>query len=320
MKMIRPRLVPIALMLAVSACIPLSSETAASDESPQAVSFQQCGLPQSLEHMTRRDGTRTVVHDGAGTIGFISNYAVNTDGAPNSYHPDDLGGSGGLAINTICNGANAFSASGQRYNYSQCQPLIDTFRQARSEGWNKPGGARMDFYGVATKDKTDAVPCINESGTYAGYMVSTTSLAADPSLGVCNQERYLNALEVNFIIRPGSKLNGVGMNLRDIAAVVNTETNDIHFAIVGDTGPATGLGEGSVALLKSLGQRDDFPRTRRETYRYGQNDVATYIFPAADLAGNVTQDRIDAAGKAAMEAFGGKDRILSCNQELLGTQ
>lgn len=286
---------------------PINSGTSEVDAKEMA-----CQLDNSLRHKTRRDGTRKVIYDGQGAIAYLSNYAVNTDGAPNSYHPDDLSGKKGLAINTICNGANATDGNGIRYNYKQCGPLIDTFRAAQAEGWTKPDGARMDFYGVATSDDAVAVPCIGQTGKYAGYLVSTTSLLADRRKGRCEQSRYLDALKTNFIIRPGSNFNSIGMELGDLAVVLNTKTGETQYAVVGDTGPSTGLGEGSVGLLQRLGNRTDVPTTRRETYGYGLKNVVTVILPGAKISGVVDQKAVDSAGEAAFSAFGGTQRLKAC--------
>ncbi|GEM_PF-6470987 len=276
-----------------------------------------CGMGQSLAHKTKHDGTRTVIYDGKGAIAFKANYAVNTDGAPNSYHPDDLYGGKGLAINTICNGANAYSAAGEKFGPAQCSQLVDTYKTAKAQNWTQEGGARMRFYGVATHDQAQAVPCLNKTGKYAGFFVSTTSMVADSSFGTCEQERYLDSLETNFIIRPGGKkFRNIGMGLKDLAVVIDPKTGKSVFAVVGDTGPSFGLGEGSVALLQRLGSRTDVPQTRRETYGYGIKNAVTVILPDATFSGKVTQAAIDKAGAMALSSFGGMERVLGCVSDL----
>src|SRR5690606_30870851 len=105
------------------------------------------------------------------------------------------------AINTICNGANAVLPDGRKLDFTHCGELIAAFNEARQGNWNTAGAPTMEFYGVAAHGP---VPCVIQSGPYAGYFVSTTSLEADKSKDVCDPERYLNALEIPFSIYPGA--------------------------------------------------------------------------------------------------------------------
>jgi hypothetical protein len=271
-----------------------------------------CGLSESFVHATH-DGRETVLYDD-GVIVFRTPYRVNTDGAPNSYHPEDPGGSRGLAINTICNGANAYTSAGERVDYRQCERLIGLFREARAAGWPS-SGARMQFYGVASSN-SGSLPCIEDEGPYAGYFVSSTSVH-DPAFGICDQRRYLDALSLPFIIAPGhANFRARGMNVRDLAVVYNPARERMVFAMVGDEGPAQGLGEGSVALNRTLAGRSDWPTTRRETYAFGLADAVTVVFPDASIGPPYTNERIAVAGQAALARFGGTERLTACAQAL----
>ena len=53
-----------------------------------------CALVKAFDHETKHHGTRAVYSDGA-SLFFTAPMAVNTDGAPISYHPDDPWGSTG---------------------------------------------------------------------------------------------------------------------------------------------------------------------------------------------------------------------------------
>ena len=150
------------------------------NEIPLAVASGECGMRFDFVHPTKHAGDR-IIYEGDGALFFTTPFAVNTDGAPTSYHPDDPWGNAGLAINTICNGANARLPDGRRLDYSECRDLVGAFRQARAAGWRANGVPRMEFYGVATQDAENAVPCTIPDGPYAGYFVSTTSQVADAS-------------------------------------------------------------------------------------------------------------------------------------------
>ncbi len=299
-----------AMTVLLAACVPdgATGPVGGAVVEASAAATQTCGLAGSFAHPTRNEGTKTVL-TGGGALAYRSDYAVNTDGARNSYHPDDPFGREGLAINTICNGADAVTADGVRHDYRACRALVDTFRKARAEGWTAPGGARMRFYAMATEDQQRHVPCLQPDGAF----VSTTSLVADPGQGKCNAARYLDANSVNFIIRPGRQAFATaGMQLGDLAVVMDPRSGRTVFAVVGDTGPATGLGEGSVAVGQRLAGRTSLPRTRAETYAYAMRDIVTVVLPGEPMGAPFTQTRIDAAGALALASFGGIGRVKGC--------
>ncbi len=271
-----------------------------------------CGLDKSFVHVTREHGER-LVHEGPeGELLFVYDYAVNTDGAATSYHPDDPYGSEGQAINTICNGANVTMPDGTKYNYAKCRELVAAFREARDGGWVGKGLPRFDFYGVAV-DQASGKPCLFEEGPHEGYFVSTTSLTNPVGGGACNPERYLDSLSVPFIIYPGDrKFTSRGMGKRDIAALYHKSSGRMVFAVVGDRGPKWGLGEGSVAIAKVLGGKIEDPKTRRDTYGYGVKDIVTLVFPDKEMSAPYTTEAIQAFGREALEEWGGEERLQAC--------
>lgn len=276
-----------------------------------------CGLKEQFRHRTKiaKDTYRNVpVYGGSKGLFFTGDMAVNTDGASNSYHPDDPGGNHGLAINTICNGANAILSNGKKINYKNCQSLIDAFRTAQAGDWVKRGAPKMEFFAVATRN---GIPCTIQSGDYKGYFVSTTALPADTNRANCDQQRWLNALDVPFLIVPKeSAFTRTGVRKGDLAAVYNPKTNVLTYAIIGDIGPNWGLAEGSVKLAKTLRQRSDNPRTRRDTYNYGVRGAKVLFFPGSGMARPFTQQTIDAAGRKALDAWGGVERFRACANSL----
>ena len=276
-----------------------------------------CGLPDSFIHKTKYDGNRKVLWNPDAMV-FRSNYAVNTDGAPNSYHPDDPKGNKGLAINTICNGANAYTAAGEKLNYSKCGRLVKVFERVRQDGWQAHPTRRMEFYGVASKPGSGKrVPCINDDPAWAGYFVSQTRLAVDPALGSCAQETYLNALTQPFLIVPrASTFTQAGVGQGDLAVSYHVPSGRIVFGMIGDLGPNWGLGEGSVYTNKQLRGVAHLPKTKLETYGYGAKDVVTVFLPNENYGGPYTAAGIDAAARAAFARFGGLDRLKACAAEL----
>ena len=276
---------------------------------PSIGATTECGLERAFAHATKHHGERNIYGD-AGALFFTAPMAVNTDGAPTSYHPDDPWGSRDKAINTICNGANARLPDGRKLNYAQCRELVAAFREAKAAGWEAPGKPKMEFYGVAARGAT---PCLIQSGSYAGYFVSTTSLAADKTKGRCDQERYLNSLEIPFSIYPGARtFTNRGVGKGDVVVYYNPANDVIEYGIVGDRGPRWGLAEGSVAFAKSLRKLTDDPQNRRDTYRFGVEKVHALILPNETLLAPFTRDNVRTRAKARFEAWGGLDRFKKC--------
>jgi len=275
---------------------------------PSMAAAAECGLERAFVHTTKHHGDRNIYGD-AHALFFTAPMAVNTDGAPTSYHPDDPWGSQ-KAMNTICNGANARLPDGRTLNYSQCRALVEAYREAKAAGWDNPLKPRMEFYGVAANG---AIPCVIQSGPYAGYFVSTTSLPADESKDRCDQERYLNSLTIPFSIYPGaSAFTQRGVGKGDVVVYYNPANDVIEYGVVGDRGPGWGLAEGSVAFAKSLNQLTHDPQTRKDTYRFGVTKLHALILPSETLSGPFTAENVRSRAKERFEAWGGLDRFKSC--------
>ena len=268
----------------------------------------ECGLNDKFKHNTK-DGKKWIYEDDE-SLFFTAPMSVNTDGAPTSYHPDDPWGSDGLAINTICNGANALLPNGKVINYRNCKELVKAYKKSKSAGWDNPNKPRMEFYGIA---KQGYVPCTIKTGKYKGYFVSTTSQVNDKSFSICEQERYLNALELPFIIYPGHrKFINRGLGKKDIAIFYNPKKNILEYAIVGDKGPSRGLAEGSVFLGKTLNKRTRNPKNRKDTYKYAVKKVHALLLPNTSVEPPYTLEKIRREGKLAFENWGGRKRFDNC--------
>jgi len=141
----------------------------------------------------------------------------------------------------------------------------------------------MEFYGVSSTESFRK-PCVNSSGSHEGFFVSTTSLIADPSKDICEQDRFINSLEIPFIIIPrNSELSCRGANVGDLAVVKNPNFDKTLFTIVGDVGPNWGLREGSIAVSKALNPDFKESNTRKEVYGFGARNVITVILTQASM-------------------------------------
>lgn len=272
-----------------------------------------CGLKRSFTHQTRHYGPSDVFTDQS-SLYFTTGMAVNTDGAPNSYHPDDPFGVKGLAINTICNGATAIVPGGGRIDYRRCKDLVIAFRAARAAGWKDPSKPRMDFYGVAS---TGYVPCISKAEAYSGYFVSTTSVVANPNAEICDQSRYLNSLEIPFAIYPNARnFTQRGVGTKDAVVYFNPANGAIDFGMIGDRGPTNGLGEGSVAFAKTLRKSSTNPVSRRDTYKFSVPKIHGLMLPDASIKAPFTPENVRKQAKEAFDQWGGEARLSACIKQL----
>jgi hypothetical protein len=124
--------------------------------------------------------------------------------------------------------------------------------------------------------------------------------------------KSLNANVVPFFVLPGLAFSaskktvtvaGVTVKLGDIAAVLYKDK--IEFAVFADTGPKAKIGEGSIALHRSLG----FERVKSNGHIRDvgiSKDVLTIVFPGSGDGTAQTPEAIRTKGKKLFEALGGK--------------
>src|SRR4051812_16920995 len=134
---------------------------------------------------------------------FSSRLRVNTDGAPNSYHPEDLAGQT-KAINHIANGVSIYDTRGAQERRLNSADTVRRFAGFRDNGWRPIPGHRIVWQNVldASKDGNRDIPCVFQTGEHAGYFGSLTRLkngVPSASAGECHvrdqlDERFVPAL------------------------------------------------------------------------------------------------------------------------------
>ena len=284
------------------------------DEAPQADSTEAATCTHREEitkfkHAEDAVGTISVVdlmHNDTPAVAFASQMAVNTDGASDSYHPENIG------ITHICNGVSVGPSFTWKAN------CLADFNQAKAEGFRGP--TKIRFFAMVTDD--DGVPVVQQKGVpKPGYFVSTTTFT-QPGVSKNTQQAYLDSNEIPFVVIPSqwqrNKFQGV--QLGDFAVVVRKTTGDMSFAVVGDLGPRTKLGEGSVALHQALGN-DPFVKRPDGNIRawigISPHDVVYVIFPGSRKSGKLmTRALIDQEGRTHLARFGGEARLRACAETL----
>lgn len=209
-------------------------------------------------------------------IVYEARLKVNTDGAPNSYHTQDLTGVR-VAINTLCNAMEVFDAGHK--DPLDCDRALPIIRQFVANRWQVPQGYRIEWQNViaATIDPITrtSVPCVFSSGEYKGFFGSLTALRNGVSRaegGECERFDQLDQRYIPALVIPGgdNPVQRMGIKVGDLVLVINPRDRKSVAALVGDLGPAHNLGEGSVALNMAL-----LGKTRQPNNRFDALDLDT---------------------------------------------
>jgi len=213
-------------------------------------------------------------------IFFRTSLRVNTDGAPNSYHPDDLTGSV-KAINNICN-AITVKRNGQKLSCANARPV---FAEFVANNFREPAGTKITWHNViaATKDANGRkIPCVFKSGEFTGYFGSLTSLKNGLTGTAAGECEHLNQLDQRIIpafVLPGGDniVTSLGAGIGDLVVAFNPANDVVSVAVVGDLGPEETLGEGSVGLNMILLGKTEQPTTYDKAKRLDTGNQAMLI-------------------------------------------
>ena len=241
---------------------------------------------------------------------FQTNLRVNTDGSPLSYHPQDPRGRT-KALNNICNGiAVRRVGSDSNLCFTAFGEAIRVFEKFRDSNFQTvPPGFRITWNKVlaTVQENGKDVPCVFKSGEFKGYFGSLTALrnGLTTDRGECEVNDQVNPMTVPALVLAGGQhpVKDFGAKVGDLLIAYNPRTQLFTTAIIGDTGPADNLGEGSVALnMKLLGTTTP-PTNKQETFQLSieNTKVLIAIIPGSRLfnvakpytADNINQ-RIDA--------------------------
>lgn len=215
---------------------------------------------------------------------FQTNLRVNTDGSPLSYHPQDPRGRT-KSLNNICNGIAVRRLNSNRnLCFSEFSRAIQVFEQFRDSNFQTvPTGFRITWQNVlaTVKENGKDVPCVFRSGEFNGYFGSLTALknGLTANTGECDVNDQVNPMIVPALVLAGGQnpVRVFGAKLGDLLIAFNPRTQLFTAAIIGDTGPADNLGEGSVSLnMKLLGTTTP-PTNKEETFRLSIENTKVLI-------------------------------------------
>ncbi len=252
---------------------------------------------------------------GGSALFFIESLNVNTDGTRRSYSVEDFWGSA-TALNNLCN-AMSDKCAGLDSDGLRNRRLMT--QSAYANGW--PADQLRQ-----TKISPNIIPfkAGKPCPLVDGFLVSATALHKTNLTDVCDITGYVDALTVPALVLPGgnSGFAARGADVGDLVVAMLPGSTEPVYAVVGDKGPATELGEGSVALNGKLLGKQSAPRNYNEVRGRrpytGPGWVVpralVLVFPATKDRPNpyMTTPRIDEAARARFEAWGGVARLKAC--------
>lgn len=237
----------------VAAAAALLVQSAGGAAAPVCTIDQEKVFAGDGEHvrLARQQGLAATANFGV----FRARLAVNTDGAPTSYHPRDFYGRQ-LAINAIENGITIERTDGTAMTSAQRKAIFERWRDS---GWTVPAGYTISWQNVIAKTPAGR-PCLFTAGPHQGYFGSLTATrngVPASQAGECGVKDQLDQRYIPVIVLRGPSVNPLsayGARKGDLVLAVNPATSPATIVpgIIGDTGNAKRIGEGSVALNMRL--------------------------------------------------------------------
>lgn len=217
---------------------------------------------------------------------------IDADGAPNAYHPDDIG----------------------KHCTRDAHIGLDCPANAgypKTRWWHK----------VLTRDPKDPSQAyVQPSGPYAGFFVSQTWLAT-PGGSSLSSATYVDATQVPYIVFPGTdfaQIKGTGWK-GDVGFAINLGNGTRTSFVVADQGGGSEaeLGEGSIALFKALGATTVNARTGAGA---PEGLVLYVVFPGSRKQSSSlwprTNSDIETLALRLLETIGGADALEACRSRV----
>ncbi|OGB27188.1 MAG: hypothetical protein A3I66_11590 [Burkholderiales bacterium RIFCSPLOWO2_02_FULL_57_36] len=283
----------------------------------------ECGMAEAFK---QRDGNGkgglTSVWSGeqSSSLLFIESLNVNTDGTSRSYSVDDFWGER-TALNNLCNAMKDACAGLSKDELRKRRILT---QQAFANGW-------PDAQLKASRISPSIIPFKNGKpcSPKNGFLISATALHKPAINDVCDTNNYVDSLIVPALVIPKnpsktqlSEFAKRNAKVGDLVVAMVPGTAKPVFAVVGDTGPAGELGEGSLALNGSLLGKKAEPTNYLEVRGKGAfkgkawtvPKAIVIVFPGSRDTANpfMTRDRIDESAQQRFEKWGGLERMNAC--------
>lgn len=281
-----------------------------------------CGMTLDFQQPDNNGKTRVAVwrDTAASALLFADTMNINTDGTRRSYSVDDFWGEK-QALNNLC---NAMSDACDGLSSEQLKQRRIVTQAAKASNWPASQTA-------ATRISPSIIPFRNGKPCpeVGGYLVSATALHKPKIADPCNIDNYADALTVPAIVLPkraskkvATPFEAAGAEIGDLVVTMKAGSNSVHYAVVGDKGPARSLGEISVALAGDLLGKTAPPQSYQEIRGRGSfkgkgwvvGRTFTLIFPKTRNSNDphMTRVRIEQEAAARFKAWGGLNRLKAC--------
>ena len=261
-----------------------------------------------------------------GPVLFAAPLNVNTDGTSRSYSVDDPGGES-FALNRICNAMAGFCKGMSR---TARQTRFDRLLEARERNWPADLLAETRLSPNVIPRRADGRVCPEIEVGERRYLVSSTALHDTQVPDQCSIARYVDALSVPALVLQSGP-NGFtsrGVRVGDAVVAWRRGLDAPVYAVVGDTGPADRLGEGSIALNGQLLRRTGEPVNYDQVVRdYVVPRAHVLVFPGSRDASRprITVGRVAEAARDSFTMWGGGSetaafaRLRTCAAALDGS-
>jgi hypothetical protein len=223
---------------------------------------------------------------GPSYIFAVTKVKVDADGAPNAYHPDDVG--------------------------------LHCTKGAGFKGLDCPANAGYPhstwWRSILVPDPTNpARAFVQPAGSeFAGFFVSQTSLT-DPAKAATDPKKYVDARTVPYVVSPREfhQKKGTGA-IGDLGYAVNRTNGKRSPFVVAEIGPSTAaLGEMSMALAEAMGGTNPNPRTGAGA---PTGKIVFVIFPNSGKAHRwpLTNEQMTTRAGELLAKSGGPEGVLAC--------
>ncbi|MGV8887025.1 MAG: hypothetical protein ACOH2P_02935 [Pseudomonas sp.] len=219
----------------------------------------------------------------------VKDVKVDADGAPDAYHPNDIGlncktGTGFKGLDCPANGG-----------------------YPKSSWWRSA---------IVPDPKDNNKAYVQPSGKFKGFFVSRTSLVDKTKVDL-DVNKYVDSTSVPYLVFPGGfySKSGTGF-LGDFGYALNIENGKASPFIVAEIGPDKArLGEMSIFLGRALGGASPNPRTGAGV---PSGNIIYVLFPSSKStpAWPITTKELDSKVALLLGAIGGIEQLKSCADAL----
>ncbi|MGF1737405.1 hypothetical protein [Photobacterium satsumensis] len=248
-----------------------------------AIASQKCDFLQWGDY----NGSNLFRSSDRVTYAFKSSHVrLDADGAPNAYHPDDVG--------------------------------LHCTRGVGFKGLDCPANAgypNEDWWSsvLVPSPKNPKEAFVQPRGPFEGYFVSKTSLINTNISDKKNPSRYVDATTIPYIVFPRNfyKRSGTGL-MGDLGYSMNLRTGDKSAFVVADVGPSNAqLGEMSIYLAEKLGGSSPNPRTGTGSPK---GEILYVVFPYSSKQHKwpLSNAEIEFLAESMLIKVGGIEAVQGC--------